>query len=80
MPKVNLWTGLRQLADGNEVVEVDAGNVGEMLDALVNLHPRLAPAVKAGLSVVVDGEVSVSRFAPVTADSEIYLLQQLKGG
>ncbi|YCI06596.1 MoaD/ThiS family protein (plasmid) [Ensifer sp. D2-11] len=80
MPKVNLWSGLRRLADGNEVVEVEAGNVGEMLDALVRAHPGLAPAVKAGTSVMIDGQLSVSRFTPVAPDSEIHLLQQLKGG
>lgn len=80
MPKVNLWSGLRRLADGNEVIEVEADNVAQVLAALVRAHPRLAPAIEAGTSVMVNGEVSVSRFTPVAPDSEIYLLQQLKGG
>lgn len=80
MPKVNLWSGLRRLADGQEVVEVQASNVGEMLDALVRLHPGLAPALTAGMSVVIDGEVSVSRFSPVNERNDIHLIQQMKGG
>ena len=80
MPKVNLWAGLRQFADGNDIVEVDAGNVGEMLNALVRTYPALAPAIEAGTSVVVNGEISVSRFTPISDDNEIYLLQQFKGG
>ena len=80
MPRVNIWSGLRRLADGNEVVEVEARNVGEMLDGLVKAHPGLEPAVKAGTSVMIDGQVSVSRFTPISPESEIHLLQQLKGG
>jgi molybdopterin synthase sulfur carrier subunit len=80
MPKVHLWAGLQRLADGKEVVEVEANTVGRMLDALVRAHPGLEPALKAGTSVVINGEVSVSRFTPVAGRDEIHLLQQLKGG
>ncbi|MEN9851285.1 MAG: hypothetical protein RL128_1448, partial [Pseudomonadota bacterium] len=52
-----------------------------MLDALEKAHPGLAPAIKAGVSVAVDGEVIANnRAAPVGRDSEVYLLQRLKGG
>lgn len=81
MAKVHLWASLRRFADGQEVVEVDAATVGQMLDALEKAHPGLGPAIKAGLSVAVDGEVIAnSRAAPVKADSEVFLLQRLKGG
>ncbi|WP_137109888.1 MoaD/ThiS family protein [Rhodobacter sp. SY28-1] len=81
MAKVHLWASLRRFADGQEVVEVDAATVGQMLDALEKAHPGLGPAIKAGLSVAVDGEVIAnSRSAPVKPDSEVYLLQRLKGG
>ncbi len=81
MPKVHLWASLRRFAEGHEVVEVDAATVGQMMDALEKAHPGLGPAIKAGLSVAVDGEVIANnRSAPVKADSEVYLLQRLKGG
>jgi hypothetical protein len=52
-----------------------------MLDALEKAHLGLAPAIKAGVSVAVDGEVIANnRAAPVGRDSEVYLLQRLKGG
>ncbi len=81
MPKVHLWASLRRFAEGREVVEVEATTVGQMLDALERAHPGLGPAIKAGLSVAVDGEVIAnSRSAPVKPESEVFLLQRLKGG
>ncbi|WP_374397845.1 MoaD/ThiS family protein [Tabrizicola sp.] len=81
MAKVHLWASLRRFAEGQEVVEVEAATVGQMLDALERAHPGLGPAIKAGLSVAVDGEVIANnRAAPVAPASEVYLLQRLKGG
>jgi sulfur-carrier protein len=81
MPRVHLWASLRRFAEGQEVVEVEAATVGQMMDALERAHPGLGPAIKAGLSVAVDGEVIANnRAAPVKADSEVFLLQRLKGG
>lgn len=81
MPKVHLWASLRRFAEGQEVVEVDAATVGQMMDALEKAHPGLGPAIKAGLSVAVDGEVIANnRAAPVKPESEVFLLQRLKGG
>jgi sulfur-carrier protein len=81
MARVHLWASLRRFADGQEVVEVDATTVGQLMDALERAHPGLGPAIKAGLSVAVDGEVIANnRAAPVAATSEVYLLQRLKGG
>ena len=51
MVEVNLWLGLRDLVDGREKVEVEAKNIGELLNALVKEYPRLAPVVEAGVSV-----------------------------
>lgn len=77
---VHLWSGLRRLTDGAEVVTVEAGTVGEALDALIRAHPGVEPLIEAGVSVVVDGEMTTSRHQTVTPDNEIYLMQRLKGG
>ncbi len=53
MARVHLWASLRRFAEGQEVVEVEAATVGQMLDALERAHPGLGPAIKAGLSVAV---------------------------
>lgn len=80
MVDVHLWSGLRRFTDGVEVVPVEATNVGQMLDGLVAAHPGLAPVIAAGVSVSIDGVLSSNRFAPVTAQNEIYLIQRVKGG
>jgi sulfur-carrier protein len=79
--KVNLWSGLRALADGNRSVEVEAATVGEVLNGLVAAYPGLADAIEAGVSVAVDGRIITNSLSePVGADSEVYLMQRLKGG
>lgn len=81
MVKVNLWSGLRALADGNESVEVEAATVGEVLSGLVAAYPGLADAIETGVSVAVDGRIITNSLSePVGPDSEVYLMQRLKGG
>ncbi len=79
--RVHLWSGLRALTGGAEVVEVEAATVGQMLDALVAACPGLADTIAEGVSVAVDGRVIVSDLTtPVGPDSEVYLMQRLRGG
>lgn len=81
MVEVNLWSGLRAMADGNETVEVDASTVGEVLTGLVVAYPGLKDAIEAGVSVAVDGRIIASGLTePVKPDSEVYLMQRIKGG
>lgn len=77
---IHLWSGLRRLTDGAEVVEVEATTVGEALDALTAAHPGLEPLIAAGVSVVIDGEMTTSRHLAVGPENEVYLMQRLKGG
>lgn len=77
---VHLWSGLRRLTDGAEVVSVEAATVGEMLDALIAAHPGVGPLIDAGVSVVIDGEMNTSLHTTVSPENEIYLMQRLKGG
>jgi len=81
MVEVHLWSGLRGLVDGHAVVEVEATTVGEVLSALVVAYPALQDPIEAGVSVAVDGRVIASALnEPVSPDSEVYLMQRLKGG
>jgi len=81
MVEVNLWSGLRKFTDGAEIVEVEGKTVGQVLDALIATHPGLGPVIEAGISVAVDGEVITGgRNTPVSEDSEVFLMQQIKGG
>ncbi len=79
--KVNLWSALRAHTGGQDVVEVEAANIGEMLAALEKAYPGLGPVIEAGVSVSIDGRIIASGLREAVApDNEIYLMQRLKGG
>lgn len=79
--KVHLWSGLRALTDGQEVVEVEARTIGDMLTALAKAYPGLQDTIEAGVSVAIDGRVmAMGLTEPVSPDNEIYLMQRIKGG
>lgn len=81
MVEVNLWSGLRHYTDGRDRVEIDGATTGEILRGLVAAYPELDPIIAAGVSVAVDGKIFANSLtAPIKPDSEVYLLQQLKGG
>lgn len=81
MVEINLWSGLRRFAGGQDKVDVTGNTVGEILDDLVARYPGMAPVIQAGVSISVDGEIlPTARHVPVRDDSEIFLLQRLKGG
>ncbi|WP_428651305.1 MoaD/ThiS family protein [Roseibium sp.] len=81
MVKVNLWSGLTRFAGGETVISVEAATIGQMLDALVKAHPGLEPAIEAGVSIAIDGEiVTGGHHLKIAPDSEVHLLQQMKGG
>ena len=81
MVEVNLWSGLRAQAGGHEIVQVEAKTVGEVLRSLIAAHPGLKPIIDAGVSVAVAGRIIVNSLTePVSPNSEVFLLQKLRGG
>ena len=79
--KVHLWSALRAHAGGAEALEVEARNIGQMLTALRQDYPGLAPALDAGVSVSIDGRIIAGSLSePVAPGQEIYLMQRLRGG
>ncbi len=81
MVKVYLWSGLRSLTDGKEAVDIEASNIREVLDGLQIAYPELKAPIAAGVSVAVDGKIISSDLTiSVSEESEIYLMQKLRGG
>lgn len=79
--KVHLWAGLRSLADGQEIVEVSASTIGQMLDAIGAEFPALEDYLEDNVSVSVDGRIMATDLThPLNEDSEIYIIQRLRGG
>ena len=81
MVRVKLWGSLRSLADGEEIVELEARNLKEVLDGLAARHPGLSPQIKRGVSFAVDGVIYRDAwFTPVTPEQEIVLMPYMVGG
>ncbi|WP_170336999.1 MoaD/ThiS family protein [Ruegeria arenilitoris] len=81
MVEVHLWSGLRSLTGGKQVVEVEAATTGELLRALVRVYPQLQAPIDAGVSVAIDGRIIASGLSEAIPEgAEIYLMQRLRGG
>lgn len=81
MVRVKLWGSLRALADGQEWVEVEASNFKELLDQLALEHPALAPQIKRGVSVAIDGVIyREAWFTKIGPENEVILMPYMVGG
>ena len=81
MAKIVLWGSLKQAADGQTEIEMDATNVREVLDTLAERYPKLKPQLDRGVSVSIDGVMFRDAwFAPIKPDSEVYVLPRMAGG
>jgi len=78
--EINLWSGLRRLAGDQVVIAVAASTLREALAALVAAHPALAPVIKAGVSVSVNGVIVTDLNRSIADSDEVYLIQRIKGG
>ena len=81
MVEVQLWSGLKRFTDGKDKVDIEGRTIGEVLENLVEAYPGLEPTVNAGVSVAVDGKIMARDLTTeIKPESEVFLLQQLKGG
>lgn len=81
MVKVALWGTLRQHAEGQAEVEVEATTFKELLDELAARYPGLQPQIRRGVSVAVDGKVyREAWFTPIRPDSDVVLMPFMVGG
>ena len=81
MVRVKLWGSLRSLADGAEIVELEARNLKEVLDGLAAQHPGLGPQINRGVSFAVDGVIYRDAwFTPVNDSQEIVMMPYMVGG
>jgi molybdopterin converting factor small subunit len=81
MIRVKVWGSLRSLTDGQEWVEVEAINFKQLLDALVVKYPGLAPQIKRGVSLSLDGVIyREAWFTEIGPENEIILMPYMVGG
>ena len=57
MVKVVVWGSLKPHTGGKAELEIEAGNVRELLDRLGETYPGLKPQLPRGVSVAIDGVI-----------------------
>ena len=81
MARVFLSGTLRQLAGGLSQIEIEARDVRQLLRALGERCPELAPHLESGYAIAIDGEIFQDAwFAPIRPDSEVHLVPAIRGG
>jgi molybdopterin converting factor small subunit len=79
--RVILSGTLKQLAGGESELEVEACDVRQLLRALGERYPDLAPHLEAGYAIAIDGEIFQDAwFALIRPDSEVHLVPAIRGG
>tara|TARA_B100001059_G_scaffold230177_1_gene264024 strand:- start:587 stop:835 length:249 start_codon:yes stop_codon:yes gene_type:complete len=78
---VYLWSSLARFTDNKTELLIEAATVGELIDRLILEYPELARFFNRGFSIAINGEISNPQISDVLPQgSEIYVMQQLKGG
>lgn len=87
MAYIRVPSPMRPAVGGQEQLEVEGANVGEVLRHLVATYPQVRErlftpegAVSPYLMIVVDGVEAAGPFTPVRPDSEIIIVPAIGGG
>jgi molybdopterin converting factor small subunit len=81
LARVVLSGTLKQLAGGASEVELEARDVRQLLRALGERYPELAPHLESGYAIAIDGEIFQDTWlAPIRPDSEVHLVPAIRGG
>ena len=81
MARVVLSGHLKELAGGESEIELDARDVRQLLRALGERHPALAPHLKDGYAIAIDGEIfQDADGAALGETSEVCLIPKIGGG
>lgn len=79
--QVRLGSTLSTAAGGRTELEVEAANVMQLLRALGERYPELAPVLKRGVAVSIDGQLySDALLEPIPDQAEVYLMPKVSGG
>lgn len=81
MLEVNLSGTLRDAADGEASVSIEAATIRELLRKLVERYPRMQSRVEEGVAVSINGEIFRDNWGePIPEGAEIFLLPRIQGG
>ena len=79
--RVHLSSNLRGPTGGLAEVDAEGATVGTLIDDLDKRYPGLGDALRAGVSVVIDGLlVAYPEYEPVADGALVYFIPQTSGG
>ncbi len=79
--RARLGGPLMSQAGGATEFEVEALTIRDLLKALGEKYPELAPILTRGVTVAINGTIfRASWNEPIPADAEVYILPPLQGG
>ena len=74
-------SGFRQYTDGAAEFDVEAATVRRLIAELDRRFPGFGAHVSRRMAIAIDGEIHQDADdAPLTADSEVYLIPRIGGG
>ena len=72
---------LRDAVGGAASIDVEAATIRELLNRLVDRHPRLEALLDAGIAVAINGEIFRDNWSePIPAGAEVVLMPRIQGG
>ena len=78
---VHLSSNLRGPTGGLAEVEAEGATVGALIDDLDSRYPGLGDALRAGVSVVIDGLlIAHPEYEPLADGAVVYFVPQTAGG
>ncbi len=81
MARVILSGTLKRLAGGAAEVQIEARDIRQLVRALGEQFPALAPHLDEGYAIAIDGEIFQDAwFEPVRPDSEVHFIPAIRGG
>jgi molybdopterin synthase sulfur carrier subunit len=81
MAHVVLTRNLTQFTGGESELELDAGNIRQLLRLLGARYPALEPHLGEGLAVAIDGEIFQDAWLePIPPGSEVHIIPRIAGG
>lgn len=81
MAHVTLIGNLSQYTGGVRALDVEAGNVRQLLRELAKRYPELGPHLEEGLAVAINGQIyQDALLEPIPEAAEVHILPQIAGG
>ncbi len=81
MARIILPSNLAQFAGGETELELAAGDVRQLFEALSERFPDLRSHLENDVAVAIDGEIyQDALLQPIRSDSEVFLFPKIEGG